>query len=315
MLLRGRDALDQHPCSLVATIVAKASLDDGLLQSMLRTVRDAGGTGATARWLDQGIAADIDCPSGLTQGRLREVIDFALSGLEIDVIVQNAAARRKKALFLDMEATFIEQELLDEMARKTGRYEEVCAITREGMEGRLDFAESLKKRAMLFKGQPASLLDETLRCATLSPGAKELVAAMGGSGAVCVLVSGGFTCFVEPIARTHGFTRCFANRLTMENGAISGEVEEPVFDKLGKLRAVEQVAREYGLQLSEIACAGDGGNDRAMIDAVNAANGLGVAWRGKSPLAHVPHQLRHSTLRAILYAQGYTSISSVRAGL
>lgn len=290
----------------VATIVAGDALEAMTLHKIVQVVEQAGGQGVSWQWLDEGKAADMFCLAGLSIDGLRQAISKEIVGLGVDALAQSCGAcRRKKALFIDMEATFIEQELLDDMARSIGLYDEVCAITQAGMQGQMDFAESLRMRVGLFKGQPLSLLDEALRGVTLSPGAAELVATMNAHGAVCALVSGGFTFFVEKVARQNGFALHFANRLGIQDGALSGEVEEPIFDKQGKRRVVEEVAQARGFALGEVACAGDGGNDVAMMDAVNAAGGLGVAWRGKAPLAHVPHQVRHSDLRTILYAQGY----------
>jgi len=44
-----------------------------------------------------------------------------------------------------MDSTLIQQEVIDELARKAGVYEEVKAITEEAMKGELDFEQSLRK--------------------------------------------------------------------------------------------------------------------------------------------------------------------------
>ena len=105
-----------------------------------------------------------------------------------------------------------------------GRREDVAAITSRAMNGEIDFAGALKARVALLKGQPESLLASVAERVTLMPGAPELLAALTAQGVACWLVSGGFTCFAEPVAARLGFTRVYANTLVVRDGVITGEV-------------------------------------------------------------------------------------------
>ena len=63
------------------------------------------------------------------------------------------------------------------------------------MNGEIDFAGALDERVGLLKGLPVARLDEAARRIRYMPGGATLVATMKKHGAICALVSGGFTYF------------------------------------------------------------------------------------------------------------------------
>jgi phosphoserine phosphatase len=124
---------------------------------------------------------------------------------------------------------------------------------------------------------------------------------MRGLGAGCLLVSGGFLSFAEPVARDVGFDRVHANRLGIADALLNGEVGSPVVDAAGKRAALVEARDELGLQRLDVLAVGDGANDRLMIEEA----GLGVAYRAKPALAEVADAcLNHHGLDALLWAQG-----------
>jgi phosphoserine phosphatase len=225
-----------------------------------------------------------------------------------DCIVQPAAGRQKKLLIADMESTIIEQEMLDELAETIGLRDKVAAITARAMNGELDFGAALKERVGLLRGLPATVLDDVAQRITLMPGADALLAVMKGKGATAWLVSGGFTCFAKPVAERLGFDRVFANELVIRNGTITGEVAQPILDKNSKKHLLEKASKELGLSLAQSIAVGDGANDIPMLSACSEGGGLGFAFHAKPNVrAVIAHQINHSDLRTILYAQGYAA--------
>ena len=137
---------------------------------------------------------------------------------------------------------------------------------------------------------------------TLNPGARTLVRTLAANGARTALVSGGFTCFADLVAEACGFHEVQANRLAIEDGRLTGQVEEPVIGAAGKLEALKRLAEERGVDLAACCAIGDGANDAPML----AAAGLGVAYRGKPPAqAAAKVNLAHCDLTAVLYLQGF----------
>ncbi|MGI8611880.1 MAG: HAD family hydrolase, partial [Sphingomicrobium sp.] len=134
-----------------------------------------------------------------------------------------------------------------------------------------------------------------------NPGAATLVRTMRGLGASCLLVSGGFLSFAEPVASDIGFDRVHANRLGIADALLTGEVDGPVVDAEGKRSALIEARDELGLEPEDVLAIGDGANDRRMIEEA----GLGVAFKAKPALAEVADAcLNHHGLDALLWAQG-----------
>jgi phosphoserine phosphatase len=136
---------------------------------------------------------------------------------------------------------------------------------------------------------------------SFTSGAETLVQTMRAGGASCMLVSGGFLSFAEPVARAVGFDRVRANRLVFAGGKLSGEVGDPIVDAIAKREALVEVRAELGVRPADVLAVGDGANDKMMIEEA----GLGVAFRAKPALAQVADaELKHHGLDALLWAQG-----------
>jgi phosphoserine phosphatase len=239
------------------------------------------------------------------RGALRAAAEAALGDVPVDVCVQPAEGRRKRLLIADMDSTIIGCECLDELADFAGLKPQISAITERAMRGDLNFEAALKERVGMLKGLDLSALqrayDDRVR---LNPGARTAVRTMAAHGALCVLVSGGFTYFTDRVAEAAGFADNRANRLIDDGRALTGEVAEPILGREAKLSALHEYAARIGADLPETLAIGDGANDLAMIGAA----GLGVAYRAKPIVAQEADvKLGHADLTALLYFQGYTA--------
>jgi phosphoserine phosphatase len=281
----------------VATLIAAGRLDDRLIDRVLGLLRELDPKAAFLGWIDEGEAADLRF-----SGRARDA-RWALDGLEgIDVVVQSDEPRWKRLLVADMDSTIIGQECIDELADYAGLKEKVARITERAMQGELDFPGALRERVRLLAGlderELKRCLDERVR---VTAGAETLVQTMRAGGASCLLVSGGFLSFAEPVARVVGFDRVRANRLVFAGGKLSGEVGDPIVDAMTKRDALVEVREQLGLKHDDVLAIGDGANDRLMIEEA----GLGIAFRAKPALVEVADgELRHHGLDALLWVQG-----------
>jgi phosphoserine phosphatase len=236
-------------------------------------------------------------------GDARKVALDALANHGADACVQPLAHRRKRLLVADMDSTIINVECLDELADFAGLKAEISAITERAMRGELAFEGALRERVGMLKGLSTQALqqayDERVR---LNPGARTLVRTMAANGARCVLVSGGFTFFTRRVAQAAGFHADRANTLIEADGALTGQVGEPILGREAKLAALREEAAGLGLTPEDTLAIGDGANDLAMIEAA----GLGVAYRAKPIVAaQADAKVDHADLTALLYFQGY----------
>lgn len=290
---------------MLHVITLMAARDGGLDAAMVVTaaaaLRAVDAKPGEPRWLALGHACDLPF-EGVPAESAEAAVRLALAGAPIDLGAQPASGRRKSLLLADMESTVIAEELLDELGRLAGLGERIAAITQRAMRGEIDFADALRHRVALLAGWPAGLIEEARRHITVTAGARELVQTMRQHGARAVLVSGGFDCFAEDVARRCGFDEVRANRLEIADGRLTGRVAEPVLDRGAKLAALQESAGGLGLALTETAAIGDGANDLPMIQAA----GLGVAFRGKpAVVAAARFRLDHCDLTGLLYLQGY----------
>ena len=284
----------------VATFVAGpgAALSEA---AMTRASREAGIDAIRVDWLENERAADAFFEyedANAISARLHA----ALADEAIDVIVQPVAARRKTLLVADMDSTMIEQECLDELADMVGLRAHIAAITERAMAGELEFEEALIERVRMLRGVTLAQIETLLERITLTPGARALVSTMRAHGAQTVLVSGGFAQFTEPVAARIGFHETRANRLEIENGALTGVVFPPVQGRAGKRAALVELREARGLAREETLAIGDGAND---VDMLREA-GLGVAYHAKPKVAAAASaRIDHADLSALLHAQGY----------
>lgn len=136
---------------------------------------------------------------------------------------------------------------------------------------------------------------------TLMPGGPVLLATMRAAGAHTALVSGGFTAFTGAIAAKLGFHENRANVLLAEDGALTGQVAEPILGKEAKLQALEEITARRGLTPQDALAVGDGANDLPML----LRAGTGVALHAKPRVqADCDVRVNHGDLTALLYLQG-----------
>jgi len=207
------------------------------------------------------------------------------------------APRRRLCVF-DMDSTLIDCEVIDELAALAGVGEEVAAVTARAMRGELDFRASLRERMAKLRGLPATKLEELRGALPLMPGAKPLLARLRELGHTTVLLSGGFDYFARELQAQLALDEVHANRLQLQEGVLTGEIDGPVVDGDRKVTLLRDVAARRGFALEDTVAVGDGANDLPML----AEAGLGVAFHAK-PLVRdrARHSLRRAPLDALLY--------------
>ena len=282
--------------SFVLTLVAARDASR-LADGAIARVREVVGGGAPVI-LSPGEAADIPCPAAPDPDAARAALD----GAAIDVFVTPEAGRRKSLLVADMDSTIVTSETLDEIAAYAGRQEQIAAITRQSMNGEIDFAAALRARVAMLKGLPLGALEKTWERTRLTDGARALVATMAAHGAQTALVSGGFTYFTSRVAALCGFASHHANVLLDDGAALTGAVAEPILDREAKLTTLRRLAAAQGIAMAGTMAVGDGANDLAMLQEA----GLGIAFHAKPIVAaQARNRVEHGSLHALLFAQGY----------
>ncbi|MBL0925404.1 MAG: phosphoserine phosphatase SerB [Sphingomonadaceae bacterium] len=286
----------------IATLIAAERADSGTISEACDRLVAAGCTPGHREWIEAELVFDITFDGGLAAAR------EALKPMEshFDIAVQSAESRRKMLLVSDMDSTMITVECIDELADYAGIKPEIAAITERAMAGELDFAEALRARVALLAGLRAEVISQCLEERVRPmPGAETLVRTMAGWGAHTVLVSGGFTSFTGPVAKTIGLAEVHANVLEIAGGKLTGALQGEIVDAGTKRAVLEAAVAAQSLTMSSALAVGDGANDLPMLSAAVAGGGMGAAYHPRPLLADAASfSVRHGDLTALLFAQG-----------
>ncbi|MEM7337809.1 MAG: phosphoserine phosphatase SerB [Actinomycetota bacterium] len=224
--------------------------------------------------------------------------------LTCDIAVQRQGLRRrnKRMVFLDVDSTLIQDEVIELLAAEAGRHDEVAEITARAMAGELDFKESLTTRVAALAGLPESALDEVKAKVRLTPGAEVFIGTLHHLGYKTAIVSGGFTAVTAHLAAQLGIDFHHANELEIVDGVLTGRTIGPIVDRQEKATFLRHTAAAAGIPLDQVVAVGDGANDLDMLSTA----GLGIAFNARPVVrqaadaaVNVPY------LDAILFVLGF----------
>ena len=171
----------------------------------------------------------------------------------------------KKLILFDLDSTLIENETIDEFAKIAGAENEVKKITKEAMDGKLNFEQSLKKRVALIKGAPTNKIKEAVSTLTLTEGAEETIKELKNRGHIVGVVSGGFTVATDKIKELLGIDYAYSNNLIEKDGKLTGEVNGVMMKEDAKGKMLQKIAKKENIDLKDTVVVGDGANDISMF--------------------------------------------------
>ena len=290
-------------------------LDDGVAPRRFALTLCANPASASALAQIQALVARIEDRQPLSETAWRCITEAnpakawqgwnsLIAGLDdIDVWFEPLRQSPYRLLICDMDMTIVAAETLDEVAASLGLGDAIAAITRRAMHGELDFDAALRERIGMLAGQDERAFVDLVPRLELHPGAEALIAAARRNGVHTILVSGGFSQVAEPVAERLGFDEVHCNHLVLEDGRLTGEVQNPIVNARLKRSLLIGRAAEMGIDLEDCCAIGDGANDRLMIEAA----GLGIAYHGKPVLrAATACRIDHTDLATAAHFMGLT---------
>jgi phosphoserine phosphatase len=201
-------------------------------------------------------------------------------------------------LLMDMDSTVIAVECIDEIAKLAGVGEQVSKVTEQAMQGKLDFAESLRSRVACLADSDESILAEVRDALPLMPGIFNLVRLLKQYHWKLAIASGGFTYFADYLAQRLELDAAVANQLDIVDGKLQGNVVGSIVDAQVKADTLGKLATKWSIPHKQTVAMGDGANDLVMMGAAS----LGVAFHAK-PIVRTQADIaiRNSGLDALLW--------------
>jgi len=221
------------------------------------------------------VSGKISDPS-ILRGELLQI--HADTGIDISFYVDDIYRHARRLVVFDMDSTLIQGEAIDELADVAGIGDQVAQITQAGMQGKIDFKQSLTQRVALLKGLEEKVLSFVAQNLVLTEGADRVVHKLKQLGYKIGIISGGFEYFGKFLQKKLGLDYVFTNSLEIVDGKLTGKIKGDIIDGQKKAEILRTIAQVETISLQQTIAVGDGANDLPMISIA----GLGVAFNAKS---------------------------------
>ena len=166
---------------------------------------------------------------------------------------------------IDYDSTFIKVESLDELSKISNGDDEtinnkISEITNLGMEGKISFSDSLRKRIELIECNKEDIVKtvEILE-KKVSDSFKNNVSFLKNNAENILIISSGFHELIEPIVIQYGIKKenIFANKFLYDNNKVIGyDKKNPLSKSQGKVNILKELKLK-----GEVHVIGDGYTD------------------------------------------------------
>lgn len=175
----------------------------------------------------------------------------------------------------DFDETLSRSDLSVVLGREYSVGHEVRGLVEQGIRGEVDFDQSLRHRLRLLEGMPERDVRRAFDRCKLRNGARELIVDLERAGASVAIITGTFESGVDAVLDAADVTvsHLNANRLVIEDGAITGDVEGPLLGA-GKDEALLEIAGKAGIDLDRTVAVGNGATDLPMLRTAETAIGF-----------------------------------------
>ncbi|MDF3821792.1 phosphoserine phosphatase SerB [Leptospira sp. 96542] len=214
------------------------------------------------------------------------------------IFIPNLLSSREPSLFVfDMDSTVIQEEVIDELARKHGVFDSVADVTKQAMNGGLGFEDSLKLRVANLKGLSIQSFEEVYQSLNLNPGMDFVFENLPKLGAKIGILSGGFTPILKLFAEKYPVDFYKANGLEVLEGFFTGVISGEIIGKEKKAYYFETYRNQYRIPKNHTVAIGDGANDALMLQTA----GIGIGFHAKQGLKdNITNWIDFVDMRALL---------------
>jgi len=177
-------------------------------------------------------------------------------------------------VIFDVEGVLYDQEYLPLLSEKLNKEDEIWAITKQGIQGKINWEEGLRTRVAALKGLDEKTCQEVADSLPIMTGAKEACRVLKAAGWKLMAVSGGFTLMMERLQKELELDYVYSNELVFKDGKLDGVKISVDSDKS---KSAKIKIAEWGEKKEDIVCVVDGANDVKLFDIC----GLNIAYRAQ----------------------------------
>ncbi len=174
----------------------------------------------------------------------------------------------------DVEGVLYDEEYLPILAEKLDKQDEIWEITKQGIQGKINWEEGLRTRVAALKGLDEKTCQEVSDGLPIMTGAKEACQILKSAGWKLMAVSGGFSLMMGRLKDELGLDYVYSNELIFKDGKLDGVKINVDSDKA---KSAKIKIAEWGEKKEDIVCVVDGANDVKLFDIC----GLGIAYRAQ----------------------------------
>ena len=174
----------------------------------------------------------------------------------------------------DVEGVLYDAEYLPVLAEKLNKEKEIWEITKQGIQGKINWEEGLKQRVELLRGLDYETCVEVANSLPIMTGAREACQTLKNAGWKLMAVSGGFTIITDRLKQELHLDYVFSNELVFKDNKLDGVIVNVNADKA---KSVKIKIVEWDEKRENITVVVDGANDVKLFD----VSGLGIAFRAQ----------------------------------
>jgi len=182
--------------------------------------------------------------------------------------------RKQLLVIFDVEGVLYDEEYLPILSEKLNKEDEIWEITKQGIQGKINWEEGLRTRVAALKGLDEKTCQEVADSLPIMTGAKEACRVLKAAGWKLMAVSGGFTLMMDRLQKELQLDYVYSNELIFKDGKLDGVKVSVDSDKS---KSAKIKIAEWGEKKEDIVCVVDGANDVKLFDIC----GLNIAYRAQ----------------------------------
>ncbi len=173
-----------------------------------------------------------------------------------------------------MEGVLYDAEYLPILAEKVNKENEIWEITKQGIQGVINWEDGLRTRIRALRGLDYATCREVADSLPIMTGARKACRILKSRGYRIIAVSGGFTIMTDRLKRELQLDYVVSNELIFTDGRLDGVRINVDSDKS---KSAKNIIKQWGEKKDDIICVVDGANDLKLFD----ISGMSIAFRAQ----------------------------------